>query len=84
MINNQDLFYSFTLEVSSPAGPDQLINNVLDKLLSGMELRTGIIYILDNTGEQLLLKAQRGISKKLCRELVRRPVNSDQTAVEVL
>ncbi|MCK5200583.1 MAG: hypothetical protein KAR21_19645, partial [Spirochaetales bacterium] len=75
MVNNQDLFYSFALEVSSPADPDQLLDNVLDKLFTGMDLRTGIIYILDNSGEQLLLKAHRGISKKLCRELVRRPVN---------
>ena len=84
MALNQDLFYSFALEVSSPVDPDQLIDNVLDKLLTGMDLRTGIIYTLDNLGEQLLLKAHRGISKKICNKLSKRSLNNDQTAAEVI
>jgi len=73
--------YSVTSTVSRGKELDQILYSVLDNLIKILRLDGGIIFFLNQQTGNLILKAHRGISKKLVKSLSK--LSSTQKGVTI-
>jgi signal transduction histidine kinase/HAMP domain-containing protein len=66
--------------VSRSLNLEMVLNEAIEKMIERLNFDAAWIYILDPSGEELSLKAQRGLGEEIARSIARRNLSSGVTA----
>jgi HD-GYP domain-containing protein (c-di-GMP phosphodiesterase class II) len=68
--------YTLTSTVCRSKKLDQILYSVLDSLIRTLRMDNGLIFLLDKAGDNLQLKAHRGLSKKTVEVFRKQPMKN--------